>query len=99
MKEKLQKLVEERIQKLKDNTSSNKTDNMETLLKKQEGMRKRNGEIVKVMAKGHVKKIKEQEDVVDAIYETHWLVMKQGTQFYMKNMWSFVKLPLKELNS
>lgn len=85
MKEKLQKLVEERIQKLKDNTSSNKTDNMETLLKKQEGMRKRNGEIVKVMAKGHVKKIKEREDVVDAIYETHWkLVMKQGTQFYME---------------
>lgn len=85
MKEKLQKLVEERIQKLKENTSSNKTDNMETLLKKQEGMRKRNGEIVKVMAKGHVKKIKEREDVVEAIYETHWkLVMKQGTQFYME---------------
>ncbi len=97
MKEKLQKLVEERIQKLKDNTSSNKTDNMETLLKKQEGMRKRNGEIVKVMAKGHVKKIKEREDVVDAIYETHWkLVMKQGTQFYMEEHVELRKASFKE---
>ncbi len=85
MKEQLQKLVEERIQKLKVNTSSNKTDNMESLLKKQTGIRKRNGEIVKVIAKGKVKKILEREDVIDAIYETHWkLVTKQGSQFYME---------------
>ena len=85
MKDTIKKLVEERMNKLKDDTSTSKTNIMESLLKKQEGIRMRDGEIVKVMANGHVKKIVERADTVDAIYEIHWkLVNKQGSQFYME---------------
>ncbi len=85
IKEKLQKLVEERIQKLSENSSVDKKDKMESLLKKRDGLLKREGEIVKVMAKGQVKKRVERAEVIDAIYDIHWkFVIKQGTQFYLE---------------
>lgn len=85
IKENLRKLVVERIQKLKEDPSSYKKDNVESLVKKRDGIQLRGGELVKVMAKGNVKKIAERTDTIDAIYEIHWkLAIKQGTQFYLE---------------
>ena len=85
MKEQLKSLVEERIQKLKEKTISGKPDGVEILLKKKNGLQKREGEIVKVIAEGHINRTVERSDITDFIYEIHWkLAIKQGSQFYME---------------
>ena len=85
MKKMIKSLVEERMNKLKENITEDKADRVESLLKKRDGLQKRGGEIVKVMANGHVRKAVERADVVETIYDIHWkFAIKQGTQFYLE---------------
>ena len=81
MREKLENLLKERVALLAGERKQSRTFQGERLLKKKDGLNRRGGQLVKVMAKGNVERMTERE----AVYTIHWsFAIKHGDQFYIE---------------
>ncbi len=81
MREKLENLLKERVALLAGERKQSRTFQGERLLKKKDGLNRRGGQLVKVMAKGNVERMTEGE----AVYTIHWsFAIKHGDQFYIE---------------
>ena len=81
MKEKLENLLKERIALLAGERKQSRSSQEERLMKKKKSLKQRGGHLVKVMGRGNIEKMTEQE----AIYTIHWsFAIKHGDQFYIE---------------
>lgn len=81
MREKLENMLKERVALLAGARKQSRTFQGERLLKKKNGLNRRGGQLVKVMAKGNVERMTERE----AVYTIHWsFAIKHGDQFYIE---------------
>ena len=81
MKKKLENLLKERIALLAGERKQSRSSQEERLMKKKKSLKQRGGHLVKVMGRGNIEKMTEQE----AIYTIHWsFAIKHGDQFYIE---------------